>query len=149
MKVPCSNCSLLHYKRPRDLKATKSGDVFCSTRCHLEARSRLTTKHFCNLCGCPLKQKQKYCSRSCSNKARTGSKYGIGQPNNRQKLIANLKTLLKEQRGDRCERCGYNEVPAILVFHHKVERANGGADSIENGELLCPNCHAKHHYQDT
>lgn len=145
MKVQCSNCLSWHYKRPRDMKATKSGRVFCSNKCNSEYKGQ-NVKYHCQLCGVVLPKKQKFCSRICSNKARTGTKYGRGQPNNRQKLIERLKEQLRIDRGNKCERCGYDESPQILVFHHKIERSNGGADTVENGELLCPNCHAKHHY---
>lgn len=47
---------------------------------------------------------------------------------------------VKEQK---CERCGYNKFPEILVVHHKDRnRKNGGK---ENLELLCPNCHEEEH----
>jgi len=31
------------------------------------------------------------------------------------------------------------------VIHHVQARARGGSDNVENLELLCNRCHAKHH----
>jgi hypothetical protein len=43
----------------------------------------------------------------------------------------------------KCERCGYNKFPEILVVHHKDRnRKNGAKDNLE---LLCPNCHEEEH----
>ena len=58
-----------------------------------------------------------------------------------------------------CERCGYNEHPDALDFHHVVkhpdnERVNvlirGGYFNRANDEMnkcvvLCSNCHRRHH----
>ena len=48
-----------------------------------------------------------------------------------------------KQRGEKCERCGY-AVYQILQVHH-IDR-NRNDNSLDNLELLCPNCHAKEHY---
>ena len=48
---------------------------------------------------------------------------------------------VKEQK---CERCGYNEFPKILVVHHKDRNRKNGAKG--NLELLCPNCHEEEHF---
>ena len=43
-----------------------------------------------------------------------------------------------------CERCGYKEEPGILQMHHKDrDTAN---NTLDNLELLCPNCHALEHF---
>jgi 5-methylcytosine-specific restriction enzyme A len=33
-----------------------------------------------------------------------------------------------------------------LEVHHKIFLVNGGEDSVENSEALCPNCHRQKHY---
>lgn len=33
-----------------------------------------------------------------------------------------------------------------LEVHHKIRLVDGGEDSIENAQALCPNCHRKAHY---
>jgi len=52
-----------------------------------------------------------------------------------------------------CEQCN-SEAPFIrrkdnspyLEVHHKQTLANGGEDTVENSEALCPNCHRKAHF---
>jgi len=48
---------------------------------------------------------------------------------------------VKEQK---CERCGYNKNPEILVVHHMDRNRKNGAK--ENLEMLCPNCHEEEHF---
>ena len=52
-----------------------------------------------------------------------------------------------------CERCGSiapfrkkstNE--PYLEVHHRTQLANGGDDTVENAEALCPNCHRQRHH---
>jgi 5-methylcytosine-specific restriction endonuclease McrA len=52
-----------------------------------------------------------------------------------------------------CERCKTpapfirrsNQTPYLEV-HHRVQLAQGGEDTVENAEALCPNCHRKAHH---
>ena len=46
---------------------------------------------------------------------------------------------LKLLYGDRCAVCGWAE--ASCDSHHLVPKANGGANTMENGVVLCPNHH--------
>lgn len=46
-------------------------------------------------------------------------------------------------RGKECERCEFN-IPEILQVHHKDRDRNN--NTLENLELICPNCHCKEHY---
>ena len=64
-----------------------------------------------------------------------------------------------EMLGGKCNRCGYDEHPAALQFHHidpttKSFAINGNKlllneqrvlDELNKCELLCANCHAKEH----
>lgn len=52
-----------------------------------------------------------------------------------------------------CERCKATapflrrkDNTPYLEVHHIVQLANGGEDTIENAEALCPNCHRELHY---
>lgn len=40
---------------------------------------------------------------------------------------------------DECMRCGWNE--ATCDTHHITPKSEGGLYTIENGIILCPNCH--------
>ena len=70
---------------------------------------------------------------------------------------------LIKNRGATCQRCGYEEYPEILQWHHtdpekksfEISQAIQGhrkgvtkdmiEEEVELCELLCPNCHFKHH----
>lgn len=40
---------------------------------------------------------------------------------------------------DKCMRCGWDE--GSCDTHHIIAKANGGEYTLENGIILCPNCH--------
>ena len=140
----CSICLKPVYRRPSQLDGR---GVFCSKQC-VGIGQRGPSKS-CPVCGkefwSPPKSDRKNCSRTCSNKARSGIKYKIGAPSDRSKTYIALKIALARIRGGVCERCGNNNF-SILQVHHKVERSNGGTNEFSNLELLCPNCHTEHHY---
>jgi len=45
--------------------------------------------------------------------------------------------------GNQCQRCGWDE--ARCDAHHRDPKAEGGLHTIDNGIVLCPNCHRVHH----
>ena len=60
--------------------------------------------------------------------------------------------VLWRARGS-CERCGASAPfnrrrtgEPYLEVHHTVRLADGGDDTVENAEALCPNCHRQAHY---
>lgn len=64
------------------------------------------------------------------------------------KYISPLKISLAHLRGGVCEKCKHANF-AILNAHHIVEVCNGGTDDLDNLLLLCPNCHALEHLNDS
>ena len=48
------------------------------------------------------------------------------------------KALIRE-RGNRCEICGWDK--ARCDAHHRAKKSEGGLHTLENGIVLCPNCH--------
>lgn len=65
---------------------------------------------------------------------------------------------LKEKRGGKCERCGYDKCYAALVWHHRDPSEKDPAYSrqmarskleaeIEKCDLLCSNCHTEVHIE--
>ena len=79
------------------------------------------------------------CSYSCSN---THFRSGLNNPNfkNGNRIYRDLITI------EQCNRCGYKEHLEILQVHHiDRDRLN---NTIENLEVLCPNCHTLDHYQN-
>jgi hypothetical protein len=86
---------------------------------------------------------KKTCSRHCANINRAGITYGIGSPNDKVKSGRALKARLLQERGNVCERCGYERYE-ILQIHHKNRDRND--NDLGNLELICPNCHCEEHF---
>lgn len=67
------------------------------------------------------------------------------------------KLLLIQEAGGRCVRCGYDNSPRALQFHHrdpatKLFSLSSGIRALETMreeakkcDLLCANCHAEEH----
>ena len=137
----CIICGKAIYKRPKEIK---EGCVYCSRACYgISCRKEIP----CVVCGKLIlaSKHSKTCSRACSNKNREGIKYKIGAPNCNFTRKEKLKTILIKERGAKCERCSYCNID-ILQVHHKIRKADGGTDDLNNLELLCPNCHYEHHF---
>ncbi|MEK7572416.1 MAG: hypothetical protein AAB493_00975 [Patescibacteria group bacterium] len=86
---------------------------------------------------------KKTCSRSCSNKHRTGIRYKTGRPKDKVKLFRVLKVKLLEERGKKCEHCNYRKYEILQVHHKDRDRNN---NKLNNLELICPNCHYEEHF---
>ena len=60
----------------------------------------------------------------------------------RKRLTGRRWGILRERAlrraGWKCEKCG---IPGLLEVHHVLPVARGGADSLDNLEVLCRNCH--------
>ncbi len=70
-------------------------------------------------------------------------KYDHNRPHDKVKHYKILKKRLSSQRGELCERCGYNRYDILQVHHRDRNRDN---NDLENLELICPNCHAEEHF---
>ncbi len=137
----CAVCKKEVYRRPVDLKKS-GGKAYCSLKCYGEASRKEVA---CVICSKPILASRHAitCSRSCSNKYRTGISYKIGRPRDRSNDIRMLKLQLIERRGKRCERCSFSKFQ-ILQVHHKDRNTRN--NELQNLELICPNCHASEHY---
>jgi len=136
----CTICKSPIYRRPFEIDKSK-GKVFCSMNCYgLSCRKESP----CVVCGKLILAglNKKTCSRSCSNKYRTGIKYKIGRPKDKARTLRILKLRLLEERGKNCERCGYNKYEILQVHHKNRKRSD---NSTENLEIICPNCHYEEH----
>jgi len=75
----------------------------------------------------------------------SGEESGIIQNKGANKTSAHIRTYLIKVRGEKCERCGWNEINP-LTGHSPIEleHIDGCWDNnkIENLILLCPNCHS-------
>lgn len=52
------------------------------------------------------------------------------------------KALIRKY-GNRCQSCGWEK--GRCDTHHIIHRSDGGKNTINNGRVLCPNCHRLHH----
>jgi ribosomal protein L37E len=129
------------YKRPSAINESK-GQVFCSSACYgISCRKEIA----CHVCGKLILAgfNKKTCSRSCANKNREGIKYTGARLKDKAIDLRRIKIKLFGIKGKVCERCGYNK-SEILQVHHK--NRNREDDSIENLEIICPNCHYEEHH---
>jgi len=139
----CLICKTPIYRRPAEIERNQ-GRVFCGITCYgLSSRKEKP----CAICGKPIlaSLNKKTCSRSCSNTLRAGIKYKIGRPKDKVVTSRILKLRLMEKRGKNCERCSYNKYKILQVHHKNRDRAD---NSIENLEIICPNCHYEEHYSE-
>ena len=113
----------------------------------------------CKSCGAALEGRQwDYCSKKCK-----GLDYSKNPNNykNQQNRALDRKIFLAEQKGGKCERCGYDKNYAALCFHHKdpsdklfgidlrkCSNTNMESLIIESAKctLLCHNCHVEIHH---
>lgn len=71
------------------------------------------------------------------------AKYGILP--GRMSTSARWKRFIRtSSKPFKCERCGFSQVPEILILHHKDRNRRNNRRS--NIELLCPNCHESDHF---
>lgn len=111
----------------------------------------------CRECGKPIPQNLRrsgvtLCSNECRN-TRHNKKRLTGRKKNFNEFHRYKVSL-------GCSRCGYNECPAALDFHHKDEnkkerrvtatmwKSGLGKDELKKCVLLCSNCHRTQHYQN-
>lgn len=59
------------------------------------------------------------------------------------KRWSQVSAIVKNMRGNRCERCGATDT--ILDTHHKVPVSEGGSSQAANLVVLCHGCHYKQH----
>lgn len=139
--VACTVCGKLIYRRPYEVTKTK-GKFFCSSVCYgISCRKEI----LCIVCSKPILSglRKTTCSRNCANINRTGIIYKIGRPKDKARLQRALKIKLLTVRGKKCERCFYSRHEILQVHHKDRNRSNG---SLDNLELICPNCHCEEHY---
>lgn len=55
------------------------------------------------------------------------------------------RTVLYNRQKGICPRCGKHFLKADMHAHHKVAWHAGGLTELENGEMLCKNCHINEH----
>lgn len=143
----CHGCNNPCYVRPSQLE--RQGAWFCSRICYSTWRTA-NVSGVCLECMGPYvatRSDRKYCSRKCSNEARRGIKYKVGN-GGRMEVLDRIRAMLAERDG---YRCGSIDCPSpepiwkgkplkIQVEHIDGNRKN---NSPENLMFLCPNCHTQ------
>ena len=138
----CSQCNSPIYKKPNEIK--KYNKIFCSKKCQGLSQRKIK---YCITCNKEIAvgKNSKNCSRTCSNKARSGMQYkNKGWKKDKAKTNRAIKNYLIELRGGICQCCGYNKTNALVV-HHIIFRSQGGTNDEWNLMLICPNCHWEIH----
>lgn len=113
----------------------------------------------CQICGDKLHGKQRsFCSTKCKFKS---PKIKANCYSLQKERGIKRKILLIQNKGGKCENCGYNKNLAALCFHHKDPStksfqldarrlSNNNIDFLkieaDKCRLLCHNCHMEHHY---
>lgn len=109
-------------------------------------------RHGCLFCRQPVKRNANtYCSVHCQQEEEytryicrwlEGRERGYGAE---QQLSRYIHRWLREERGDRCEKCGWHEIhPITGKIPIEGNHRDGDAKNCrpENLELICPNCHS-------
>jgi len=101
----------------------------------------LTRKNPVQSCGCINKDTAQ--ARSASwNKGKT---YVVSSGEKVYKTRHAWAKACIKHYGNKCQQCGWDK--ARCDVHHKHHKSDGGAHTIENGTVLCPNCHRVNHSQ--
>ena len=141
----------------KEFECKKSTAKYCSRKCSDHARwLRIKTgelmwnqPHKCHLCG------KKFIPKTAAANKRTCCYECM--PDGIQITRSMFVTKIKEQRGGKCEHCGYDKCTGALEFHHldpaKKDftisdanfRLNEAIEESKKCILLCANCHRELH----
>ena len=118
----------------------------------------------CKVCGKELTGRQKmFCSKQCKSKYYQSQGYNTKYSQKKDYHGSLIKYYLIQQRGGKCEKCGYDKNMAALEFHHlHPEEKEFTLDSrnlerhsdeeilkeFDKCILLCANCHAEFHHPE-
>lgn len=93
-------------------------------------------------CGCYLKEisRERLSNMPNWNKGKT---YALKPAGATYATNASWGDAVRRVKGHACEVCGWDK--ASCDVHHKVPRSKGGKNTVENGQVLCPNCHRLAH----
>ena len=147
-EVSCKVCNATFVRQKRFLSDVHT----CSAKC-LSVLKGSTIQITCAHCGTKsYRPKSKlnnsrsglyFCDRICKEAAQRYNPliqpdhYGTGNGK------YNYRKRALEEKGERCNRCGYTSDSRALQVHH-IDR-NRENNSIDNLEVLCANCHSIEH----
>jgi len=93
-------------------------------------------------CGCYLKEtsRERLLGAAAWNKGKT---YATKTDTEEYRTRKSWAEAVRRARGLVCESCGWDKAPCDV--HHTIPRSAGGKNTVENGQVLCPNCHRLAH----
>ena len=117
------------------------------------ARAKPRPVRICADCGCPIMNRHataKRCAECATRRERNQAKERLknGKHRNYNANVA-FKKAAQAAQGDICILCGWTLEGIAYggcVAHHIIAVTDGGSEEVNNAAMLCPNCHAKAHY---
>jgi hypothetical protein len=82
-----------------------------------------------------------YCNEECRRKGHSRAMTGRRPSNGIYTSPSTFRLMIRQEFYDRCSLCGWDETPCDVA--HIDSRKNGGADTLDNVTMLCPNHHRK------
>ena len=125
------------YKRPPKTHLPNSVCAYCTKQFYKQP-SHKTEKN--------CKSGLYFCTRLCKDTAQRFGGIKEISPHIGNVGIYAYRAIALRNKASVCERCGYCKMPEILEVHHKDR--NRENNTIENLEVLCPNCHQEEHYSE-
>jgi hypothetical protein len=147
-KIVCLNCGGEFIGMINDSRK------FCCRSCSAKYNNRKYPKRVSNFvklkkclnCGNDLNSNQnKFCSVECSNTYKQNLIFNNIESGNTTYSSDTYKKYLIFKCGDKCMKCGWHEINQTTgLVPIQLEHKDGNSDnnSLNNLELLCPNCHS-------
>lgn len=149
--VKCCKCNTGIYRKPAEIKRSRTGEFYCSNSCHALSMKK-GQDYPCLTCGKLVyrspseleknKTGQIFCSKKCQ--AKEQNEFGIASYNYKGLEVKSYRIKAFRKYENKCNRCGYDKYLEILQVHHKDY--NSLNNRVDNLEILCPNCHYEEHY---
>ncbi len=95
-------------------------------------------------CGCLLRDANALKMRA-NGAWNDGKSYSIADGSHCYKTRHSWAKAVMRHHGNHCQLCAWDK--ASCDAHHRVPKSKGGAHTIANGIVLCPNCHRIEHEQ--
>ena len=139
------NCLQCNQEILVDYKSRKFCSHSCSAKFNNKLNKRTTKVKNCLYCNNIIGRKNKYCNLACSKKHIKSIIFSKIEDGDLTLYEKQYKKYLIEKYGEKCMKCNWCEVhPLTGKVPIQMEHKDGNSynNSLENLELLCPNCHS-------
>jgi hypothetical protein len=124
--------------------------IFCSKSCSASYNNKNKVKKqkntsTCLNCGNEILENRKYCNNKCQVEHRQKIAHEKIKNGDTSLYETQYKKYLIAEHGNMCMKCGWCEInPITGKVPIQLEHIDGNSDnnSLDNLELLCPNCHS-------